>query len=183
MALCVVLPVFSNSLITPIDAQKNAQMHNSMGATFMKEKDYLAAIKEFKIAIAINPYHQSTAVYYNNLGCSYLELSRIQVKHKLTKKDGEFAVWAQISFENAIMQDCMNLSYYKNLVESFSLQGNLSSKLAKYKKSSEKNQFDKIILGLIYEKMGKKAIAKGIFDEFTSQNPDLIISKSLKKYY
>lgn len=167
-------------LITPVDAQKNAQMHNNRGTLYMKERDYLAAIKEFKIAIAVNPRKQSTATYYNNLGCAYMEIAKIQGTHNVSKKNGDFAQYAQMSFESAITQDCMNLSYYQNLVDSFYLQGTLSKNLAKYKKS--KKPFDKIIVGLIYEKLGKKSTARTLFDDFITENPDLIISKNLRLY-
>lgn len=155
-------------------------MHNSKGVIHMKEKDYLAAVKEFKIAIAINPRKQSTAVYYNNLGCAYLEIARIQGNHGITKNN-DFAAWAQDSFENAIAQDCMNLTYYQNLVESFNVQKTLSKNLMKYKKS--KKPYDVVVVGLIYNKIGQKTTAKTIFDDFTVENPDLIISKSLKLVY
>lgn len=171
----------SESVVKPINAENNARMHNGRGVMYMKEKDYLAAIKEFKIAIALNPRKQSTASYFNNLGCAYLEIGKLWETAGNTKKAGGFGQWAENSFESAIVQDPANLTYYRNLVESFRLQGTLKSSLAKFKKS--KNTFDPIIVGLIYEKMGDKSTARTIFDNFATEHPDLILSKSLKMRY
>ena len=167
-------------VVQPIDAQNNAQMHNNQGVLYLRERDYLAAIQEFKIAIAINPKVQASAVYYNNLGCAYLEIAKLQSNHANFKKEGNFANFAQLSFEDAIKQDAMNLTYYKNLVESFYLQGILNKSYLKYRDSS--NDFDKLIVGFIYQKQGRMEAAKTIFDEFVSQNPNMLISKSLEQY-
>ncbi len=175
-------PAFADKegVVKPIDAQNNAQMHNNQGVSYMRERDYLAAIKEFKIAIAINPKTQASATYYNNLGCAYLEIAKFQSSHANMKKEGNFANFAQVSFEDAIKQDAMNLSFYKNLVESFYYQGTLNKSYLKYRES--KNEFDKIIVGFIFQKQGRTDAAKTIFDEFASDNPNLLISKSLAQY-
>lgn len=181
-AFFLITPAFATGegVVKPIDAQNNAQMHNNQGVLYLRERDYLAAIKEFKIAIAINPNTQASATYYNNLGCAYLEIAKFQRAHANLKKEGNFAYFAQISFESAIKQDAMNLAYYKNLVDSFYYQGTLNKSYLKYRNS--KNQFDKIIVGLIHEKQGRIEAAKTVFDEFVSQNPSLLISKSLMNY-
>ena len=54
---------FARCEITPVDAARNAKEHNNQGVIYMREGDYLAAIKELKIAIGINPNVQSTSVY------------------------------------------------------------------------------------------------------------------------
>ena len=166
----------------PIDAQKNAQAHNNQGVLYMRERNYFAAIQEFKIAIAINPYHQATAVYFNNLGCAYLELAKIQNEHGIPKEWGDFGSFAQVSFEDAIKQDPMKLGYYQNIVDSFELQNSLSKELKKYQKDSVKNPLSKIIVALIYVKQNKIQNAQINLDDFMVDHPDLIINSSLKTY-
>ncbi len=165
-----------------INATKNAELHNNLGVNYLKEGDYFAAIKEFKMAIALNPSKQTTAVYFNNLGRTYMELSKIQKKHNLSTQNGDFAAWAEISFDTAIEQDCMNLNYYKNLVESYKAQGKLNQKLKEYKAKVNKNPFAQIVVVLIYQAQGKKRNAQIALDEFISKYPDLLITPSLKIY-
>lgn len=167
--------------IYPIDAEKNAQKRNNSGVLYMKERDYFAAIKEFKIAIAINPNHQTSAVYYNNLGSAYLELGKIQKQYKLNKNGADFASFAQESFESAIAQDCMQLSFYKNLVSSFELQGIMNSKKREYL-NDESNPLNLIVVALIEEKLGNKVNAQIMLDDFIVSYPDLLITVSLKNY-
>lgn len=162
--------------ITPIDAQRAAQSHNNKGVDYFNEGDYIAAIKEFKIAIGINPGNQTTAVYNNNLGRAYLKLA------KLSAPQAPFAGWAQISFEAAIAQDCMNLNFYKNLVDTFALRGNLQERLAHYRKDSAKNPFSSITVALILEKQGQKQMAAALLYDFAKDFPDLIITGDVKKY-
>lgn len=116
------------SITSPVDAQKNANTHNRRGVNYFREQDYFAALKEFKIAIAINPNSQSTAVYYNNLGKVYLIFGEIQRTRNLTRVDADFSEMAKTCFERAIMQDCMKFEYYKNLVSSYELLGITKSK-------------------------------------------------------
>jgi tetratricopeptide (TPR) repeat protein len=165
-----------------INASNNAEMHNNWGVNYLEEGDYFAAIKEFKIAIALNPSKQTTAVYFNNLGQTYMELSKIQKKHKLSTENGDFAHWAEISFDTAIEQDCMNMNYYKSLVQSYKAQGKLSEKLKEYKAKTEKDPFAQIVVVLIYKEQGKKRNAQISLDEFISKYPDLLITQSLKMY-
>lgn len=174
IALSLHLPAFCE--VTPIDAQRAAQAHNNLGVDYFKEGDYLAAIKEFKIAIGINPNNQTTAVYNNNLGRTYLALAR------LSPPRSPFPAWAQISFESAISQDCMNFSFYENLVESFKLQGNLGERLSYYKKDSAKNPFSSLTVALIHEKRGDKLSAIVIYNDFIKNFPDLIITNDVKKH-
>ena len=54
-----------------IKAQNNAYRHNNKGLVYLSEKYYYGAIKEFQIAIDLNPNTQASAVYYTNLGKTY----------------------------------------------------------------------------------------------------------------
>lgn len=170
------------SLDFPIDAQKNAQAHNNQGVLYMRERNYFAAIQEFKIAIAINPYHQATAVYFNNLGLAYLELAKIQNEHGIPREWGDFGDFARVSFEDAIKQDTMKLSYYQNIVDCFELRKTLGKELKKYQKDGAKNPLSNIVVALIYVKQNKIRNAQIILDDFMTEHPDLIINSSLKTY-
>ena len=175
--LLISAPAFcAKSLVTPVDAQRAAQSHNNKGVDFYNDKDYMAAIKEFKIALGINPNNQTSAVYHNNLGRTYLALAR------LGAQGAPFAYWAQVSFESAIAQDCMNLGFYKNLVDSFALQGNMGERLTYYSKDTSKNPFSSIVVALIYERQGNRQAAAALLSDFVKTFPDLIITNDIKKH-
>ena len=127
-----------------INAEKNAYEHNNLGIMYVEEKDYYAAIQEFKIAISLNPKTQATAVYYNNLGKVY-----------------------------------MKIGYPELALDCFNALGKIDEQLEIYKMKSS-TPYDKVVLGLLYEKTGdiKKAIF--VFDEFISTEPNLMITSALK---
>lgn len=160
--------------ITPVDAARNAKEHNNQGVIFMREGDYLAAIKEFKIAIGINPKAQSTSVYYNNLGQAYMKIYGIN-KNRL------LPVWAQSCFENALMGDCMNITYYKNLVSAYEARGVLSSKASQLLARKNENPYNAVTVGLIYLRQNKIGAAVTMLDTFCSEYPDLIITDDIKR--
>ncbi len=170
------------SITNPVDAQKNANLHNRRGANYFKEQDYFAALKEFKIAIAINPNSQSTAVYYNNLGKVYLVFGEIQRTRNLTRADADFSEMAKTCFERAIMQDCMKFEYYKNLVSSYELLGITASKKDFLLKNLKVNPFNAIVVAIILAKEGKYDPAIILLDNFAQNNPDLIITDDVKKF-
>ncbi len=170
------------SITPPVDAAKNANWHNRRGANYFKEQDYFAALKEFKMAIALNPNSQSTAVYYNNLGKVYLIFGEIQRGRNLTRADADFTLMAQTCFERAIQLDCMKFEYYKNLVRSYELLGVTASKKAFLLKNLNVNPFNAIIIGIIYAKEGNIVPARGILEQFVLKNPDLIIASDVKKF-
>lgn len=150
-----------------IDPEKNAYHHNNLGVMYIEEKDYYAAIQEFKMAISLNPKTQATATYFNNLGRVYMIIG--------------YPEMALDCFQNALKQYPLNFEYYKNLVDCYDKLGKTSSKLSEYK-AKKKSSLDKITLALLYEKSGdiKKAIF--ILDEFANAEPDLLISQAVKMY-
>lgn len=170
------------SITPPVDAAKNANWHNRRGANYFKEQDYFAALKEFKLAIALNPNAQSSAVYYNNLGKVYLVFGEIQRGRNLTRSDADFGLMAQTCFERAIQLDCMKFEYYKNLVRCYELLGVCVQKRDFLLKNIGVNPFNAIIIGIIYAKEGKITPAKGILKNFVIKNPDLIITNDVKKF-
>lgn len=150
-----------------IDAEKNAFLHNNIGINYLKDNDYYAAIKEFEIAIKVNPNTQATAVYYDNLGRTYQTIG--------------YARMAQPCFERAIIQNPINFDYYLSLVSTFKAQGILDSKLKEYKlkKSSPLNE---IVVGLIYVEKGQVPTGITVLDNFCNKEPDLLITKAVQYY-
>ena len=43
------------------------------------------------------------------------------------------------------------------------------------------NPYNKIVAGLIYMKTGNKRAAKTLFDEFITNNPDMLITSDIKR--
>lgn len=149
-----------------INAEKNAYFHNNLGTRYLEERCYYAAIQEFKIAISLSPQTQGTAVYYNNLGETYMKIG--------------YPKYAQDCFERAIKLFGLNFYYYQNLAKCFSAQKLTDFKLEQYKK--DKNPLSMVMVGLLYlEKSDKKnAIIK--LDEFCMQEPDLLMTGAVKAY-
>lgn len=149
-----------------IDAQKNAYIHNNMGLIYVSEKNYAAAIQEYKIAISLNPNTQATAVYYNNLGEVYLKIG--------------YPEYALDCFERALKQFSLNLKYYQNLAKTYKLLGMVDRKIIEC--SEKPNPLAKVMRGLLYEQQGDIKRAIIILDEFVMSEPDLIITPSVKEY-
>lgn len=168
LVIVVLLVGFLNTGATfNIDAEKNAFLHNNLGVNHLKENDYYGAIKEFEIAIKLNPNTQATAVYYNNLGKTYQIIG--------------YAKMAQPCFERAIIQNPINFDYYTSLVSTFKSQGILDSKLKEYK-SKKSSPLNEIIVGLIYIEKGQVPTGITILDNFCNKEPDLLITKAIRYY-
>lgn len=149
-----------------IDAVKNASRHNTMGVDYLQERAYYGAIQEFKIAISLNPNTQASAVYYNNLGETYMIIG--------------YPMLALDCFDRAIKLNGLNLKFYQSLASCYNKMGTTQSMISKYKVS--KNPLDKVMLGLLYIDLGDTE--KGIFilDEFIMSEPDLLITPSVSQY-
>lgn len=151
-----------------IDAAKNATRHNNLGLEYVSNNDYYDAIQEFSLAIALNPKTQATAVYYNNLGETYMKIRCFKE--------------AQRCFEMAITQYSLNFLYYQNLVNTFKAQKSVPSKIRIYSIRAEKNALDMITLGLLY--IANNDARKGVIklDEFCMKEPNLIITDAVRNY-
>ena len=187
LIVLIQIPCFADlhkvSITAPIDAKNNAQKHNNLGAMYFKEKDFYAAIKEYRIAIGINPDSQTTASYFNNLGKVYLVLGEIQVRNNMPINPGEdFSKMAEKSFEEAILKDCMKLEYYQNLIKAYELTGSVESKKQYFLANKDKNPFNIIPAAIILKKQGNADYANMLLDDFVSENPNIIITKDLKKW-
>lgn len=151
-----------------IDAEKNAVLHNNLGLRAVSEQNYCEAIQEFSIAILLNPGTQATAVYYNNLGETYMKINHFRD--------------AQGCFEKSIKQYNLNFLYYQNLINSFKAQKILQQKVKVYQLKGDKDPMNMIMLGLLYVEAGD--IRRGIIklDEFCMAEPDLLITDAVRNY-
>ena len=165
--LIVLLICFSNfGAIYEIDAARNASLHNNRGVNYLNEQNYYSAIKEFEMAILLNPDTQASATYYNNLGKTYLKIG--------------YPKMAEESFEKALKKNSTNLEFYQNLVSSYKAQGKLKSELNKA--IASKNHLSKITAGLILIETGKLEAGINMLDEFCFDEPEMIISKGIRTY-
>ena len=165
------VPVLSagmTSVTYVIDPEKNAFEHNNKGVIYVEEKDYYAAIQEFKMAISLNPKTQATAVYFNNLGKVYMTIG--------------YPNLALDCFKNSLLQYNLNFEYYQNLADCYAALNQTKSQLQVYKSKGDKNPFDLVMLGLLYEKSGDIKRAIITLDEFCMREPGLIITPAVKYY-
>ena len=138
--LIVLIMCFGNfGAIYEIDAARNASLHNNYGVNYLKEKNYYAAIKEFEMAILLNPNTQASATYYNNLGKTYLKIG--------------YPKLAEDSFNKALERNSTNFEFYQNIVTSYKEQGKLKTELEKA--IADKKPLSKITAGLILIDEGK----------------------------
>ena len=165
------LPVFAKpgTIVTyTIDPEKNAYDHNNKGVMYLEEKCYYAAIQEFKIAISLNPKTQATAVYFNNLGKTYLIIGYPEL--------------ALDCFENALTQYSMNFEYYENLAKCYAQLGLAEEQLERYRSEINKNPTSRVMAALLEEQLGDKRKAIIELDGFAMAEPDLLITPAVKKH-
>ncbi len=149
-----------------IDASKNARSHNNMGNIYFDEKNYNAAMQEYQIAYELVKNTPSGAPYLYNMARCALKFNNYRQ--------------AQHLIELAIKKDCINMTYYKALVDCYIARNIQGTELERHLKD-EKNPYNQIIAGLIYLKTGQKLNAKILFDEFINTNPDMIISDDVRQ--
>lgn len=149
-----------------IRAEKDAFYHNNVGLNYLKDRIYYAAIQEFKIAISLSPSTQASAIFYNNLGETYLFIG--------------YPDLARGCFEDAVKLYGLNLQYYINLVKCYKYLGITNTKIKEF--TSSKEVFDRIKLGILYVEIGEYRKGVNILDEVCVQEPDLIITPALRQY-
>ena len=149
-----------------IDAGKDAFYHNNVGLNYLQDRIYYAAIQEFKIAINLSPNTQSTAIFKNNLGETYMYIG--------------YPDMARICFEDALKLYGLNFKYYLNLAECYSALNITSSKISELKNSN--NVYDKILLGVLYTKTGNVKAGIILLDEVCQSEPDLLINYAIQQY-
>lgn len=149
-----------------IEAEKDAFYHNNVGLNYLKDRIYYAAIQEFKIAISLSPSTQASAIFYNNLGETYIFIG--------------YPDLAKDCFEDALKLYGLNLKYYINLIKCYISLGKASSKIKEYQKSE--NVYDRIKLGILYVETGEYRKGVNTLDEICVTEPDLLITPALKQY-
>jgi tetratricopeptide (TPR) repeat protein len=149
-----------------IESEKNTFYHNNVGLNYLKDRTYYAAIQEFKIAISLSPSTQASAIFYNNLGETYMFIG--------------YPDLAQDCFENAIKLYGLNFQYYLNIVNCYKAQGLASSKIASLQVSP--NIYDRIKLGILYIETGETRRGVNLLDEISMANPDLLITPAIRQY-
>jgi len=148
-----------------IDAAKNARLHNNMGNIYFDEKKYFAALKEYEIAFNLANKTQASGAYLYNISRCYFIL-------------GNYSL-AKNAILGAIKKDCINLTFYEMLVDCIVKLNEVESELQKYITDTS-NPYNRIIVGLIYLKTDRKMQARATFDDFISQNPDMLITDDIR---
>ena len=165
--VCVIfLTTGASSVTVPINAKKNAVWHNNMGLRYLKENNPRAAIECFKISLGLNPNKEVSSTVYNNLGNTYMQIGSYDL--------------AQECFAAAIRFAPMHFEYYKNLVASYSMQGQLFEKL--YEPEKVGNGMNDVVNGLIYIEMGEIDYGCIFLRDFANKEPNLIITPAIKQY-
>lgn len=168
LALVLILftatPMFADETIR---AENNAYRHNNKGLIYLEEKYYFGAIKEFEIAIALNPNSQASATYYANLGSTYERIGYYDL--------------ARPYFEKAVSLHPLYFEYYLKLAQNYKKLGIVDKKLNDYKKK-QYNPLNDVIIGLLYIQKGETTTGITILDDFVNNEEKLIISKGVKKY-
>ena len=154
--------------VVKIDAQRNAVDHNNRGVIYMQDRYYAPAIKEFQMAVLLDPDTQASSVYYANLANCYMKIG--------------YPALAQDTLQRAIKRNPMNFTLYEDLTITFKRQKILEQKLKYYKRESKKNPLSQIMVGLILIEQGKDDEGMAKLQEFVYTEPDLIISNGVKKY-
>lgn len=134
---------------------------------YLEENYYYGAIKEFQIAIDLNPNSQASAVYYANLGKTYEKIGYYEL--------------AKPCFEKAVSLNVLCFDYYLKLAENYKHLGILDEKISLYhtKKDSPLNE---VLLGLLYIQKGQKSIGITILDDFCNKEEKLLITKGVRNY-
>ncbi len=148
-----------------IDAAKNARSHSNLGNIYFSEKNYYGALREYQIAFNLTYNQGSASTYLYNIARCFIEL-------------GDYN-GAKKAILMAIDSNCLNITYYETLVDCYIYLGIEQKELENCLQDSF-NPYNRIIAGLIYLKCGYPMYAKVIFDEFILDNPDMIISDSVR---
>lgn len=149
-----------------IEAERDAFWHNNIGINYRKDRIYFAAIQEFKIAISLNPSTQASAVFYNNLGETYLFINYPEA--------------AKSCFEDALKLYGLNLKYHINLAKTYIQLGEASIKIKEFEASQD--VYDRIKLGILYIETNESRKGVNILDDICNSEPDLLITPALKQY-
>lgn len=151
-----------------IDAQRNAVDHNNRGVIYMQDRYYAPAIKEFQLAVLLDPDTQASSVYYANLANCYMKIG--------------YPALAQDTLQRAIKLNPMNFALYQDLAVVYKRLGITSQKVKYYQKDSAKNPLSQVMVGMILMEENKTDAGLAKLQEFVYTEPDLIITNGVKKY-
>lgn len=150
-----------------IRGENNAYRHNNKGLIYYREKYYFGAIKEFQMAIDLNPKTQAAAVYYTNLGNTYETIGY----HDLARN----------CFEKALSLNALCFEHYFRLATNYKNLGIVEEKLEEYKKKTS-SPLNQIMVGLLYIQKGETSIGITVLDEFCNNEPNLLVTAGVRKY-
>ena len=162
------MPTHAKMDVMVIDAQKNAVNHNNRGVIYMQDRYYAPAIKEFEMAVLLDPDTQASSVYYANLANCYMKIG--------------YPALAQDTLQRAIKKHPMNFGFYQDLAIIYKRLNVTGQKLKYYQKDSEKNPLSQVMVGLILMEEGKIDAGLARLQEFVYLEPDLIITNGVKRY-
>ncbi len=148
-----------------IDPIKNARLHSNMGNIYFDEKKYISALKEYEIAYNLAHKTQAAGAYLYNIARCYIAMENYNL--------------AINALEGAIKKDCIHMTYYETLVDCYIKLNIQDKKLSQHIKDTT-NPYNRVIAGLIYLKTNRKMQARATFDDFVTQNPDMIISNDIR---
>ena len=154
--------------VVSIDAQKNAVNHNNRGVIYMQDRYYAAAIKEFQMAVLLDPDTQASAVYYANLANCYMKIG--------------YPALAQDTLQRAVKLNPMNFNYYQDLAVVYKRLGILDTQLKRWKRDTVTNPVGLVMQGLILIEQGKNDAGMAKLYEFVYTEPDLIITIGVKSF-
>ncbi len=154
--------------VVSIDAQKNAVNHNNRGVIYMQDRYYAAAIKEFQMAVLLDPDTQASAVYYANLANCYMKIG--------------YPALAQDTLQRAVKLNPMNFNYYQDLAVVYKRLGILDTQLKRWKRDTLINPIGLVMQGLILIEQGKNDAGMAKLYEFVYTEPDLIITAGVKSF-
>lgn len=162
----LIKPVFSYDIM--IDPTRNGIKHNNKGIMYMQEGYLPQAIKEFQIAIELNPNMETTGIYYDNMGICYMKLGIYKM--------------AINCFELALKQNPMCFLYYQHLVEGFKYEKILEKKKKQYQQKIKNNYLNTIVVALIEIECKEVDKGKRLLMEFIKNEPKIYISHSIRQY-
>lgn len=150
-----------------IKAQNNAYRHNNKGLIYLEENYYYGAIKEFQIAIDLNPNTQATSIYYTNLGKTYEKIGYDEL--------------AKECFEKAVRLNALSFEPYIKMAENYKKLGILDEKIKEYTNKTY-SPLNEIVIGLLYIQKGHITTGITILDDFCNKEPNLKVTKGVKAY-
>ena len=167
--LVLFIVFFSSSIyaVDKIDAKNNAYIHNNKGLIYLQDKYYFGAIKEFQMAISLNPKSQAAAVYYTNLATTYELIG--------------YPNLALPCFEKALNLNALSFNPYLRLAESYE-KNNIAEKKLEELQLNKKSPLDEVMIGLLYIQIGQVTTGITVLDEFANKEPNLMLSIGVKNY-